>query len=164
MRNTDQTGFTLIEFAIFLFIAGTVLGVAAAAWSVLVQGRQIQATRNILDEANNCLMDYLVLSKRIPSTLYFTNSCSKGDPWGNSLRFVTGAAGQGVNCTAQTPGSLTVRLSATDLRNNIAWILISAGPNRAFDYIQSGSSLDLSTGDDVYVFISDMEIHQQTCR
>ncbi len=164
MRNKDQTGFTLIEFALFFVIAGMVLGVAAAAWSILAQGRQIQAARNIMDEANNCLMDYLILSKRIPTAQYFANSCSKADSWGKSLRFVSGTAGQGVNCTTQTPGSLAVRLSSTDLRNNIAWILISAGPNSTFDYTQAGSSLDLSTGDDVYVFVSDMEIHQQVCR
>ncbi len=164
MRNKDQTGFTLIEFALFLVIAGVVLGVAAAAWSVLVQGRQIRAARNMLDETNNCLMDYLILSKRLPTAQYFATSCSKADSWGKSLRFVSGAAGQGINCTAQTPGTLAVRVSSTDLRNNIAWILISAGPNRAFDYSQAGSSLDLSTGDDVYVFVSDLEIHQQACR
>ena len=74
-------------------------------------------------------------------------------------------AGQGVNCTAQTPGTLAVRVSSTDIRNNIAWILISAGPNRRFDYTKPGRRiLDLSKGDDVYVFVSDMEIHQQTCR
>ncbi len=153
-----------MEFAIFLLLVGVILGVAAVAWSVLVQGRQMQAAKNTLNESNNCLMKYMLMAKKIPTLQYFLDSCKKSDPWGTDLRYISANNNGELNCNAASNGVLTVTVAPGDIKSSIAWIIISAGPDRQFDYSRSSFHVDLSSGDDLYVMASDMEIHNEVCQ
>ena len=161
--GTDSHGFTIIEIAIFLFIVGAILSVAAMAWSVLAQGRQVAAAKNILAEVDSCLLDYAIMARKIPDSNYFSSYCSKIDPWGKNLRLVTNAGNNPINCGASTPGTLTVKIDPWTTVSEVAWIVISSGPNRSFDYTLTATTLDISTGDDIYVFESDTGIHEEIC-
>ncbi len=162
-EKNNEHGFTIIELAIFLLITGTILGVAAMAWSVLVEGRQIQAAKNTLKEANNCLMDFTLMAKKIPTGQYFANFCQKTDPWGLELRYLSANQGQKLNCSSALTGTLSITVAPGDTRNSIAWVIISAGPNKQFDYSASSTYIDLSPGDDVHIMSSDMELHHEIC-
>ncbi len=157
-------GFTFLELAIFLLIAGSILTVAATAWLVLVQGRQIAAAKNILDDANSCLWHFAIMARRIPTSGYFSHSCTKVDSWGTSLRFVSRSSAMDVNCTRATPGTISVVTEPGQTSGAILWLVVSAGPNKRFDYSWSSGQIDLSHGDDIYVFVSDMEAHSELCK
>ncbi len=161
--SAEGQGFTLIEVAIFLVIAGAVLSVAALAWNVLAQGRQVAAAKNILTETDNCLVDFTILAKKIPDTTYFSKHCSKTDPWGQELRLISLAEGNPVSCSASTSGTLSLKVDPWHTVDQVVWVVISPGPNRQFDYNLTGTTLDISSGDDIYVFESDMGIHEEIC-
>ncbi len=162
-QKSHSEGFTFVELAIFLLIVGLILGVAVAAWSVLAQGRQIQAAKNTLKTVNNCLTDYTVMAKKISGTEYFSKFCQKNDPWGLELKYLHAHDTNGMNCSSPLSGTLSVKVAPGDTRNSVAWIVISAGPNRHFDYYMSGTLVDFTSGDDVYIMSSDMEIHNEVC-
>lgn len=161
-REPEQ-GFTLIEFAIFLLVTGLILGIAAGAWSVLVQGRQAAAAKNILNTVNSCLLDYALLAKKIPTSQYYLANCEKIDPWGGSIRFVSWSQGRKLDCSAATPGIFSLQAGPGDVKPAAVWLAVSAGPDKTFNYSPGHSMVDLSSGDDIYVFVSDMEIHKETC-
>ncbi len=156
-------GFTLIELGFVLIVIGLILFMSSGAWTVLIEGRKISATKSSLKTSNNCLLNYTSLSKRIPSSFFYKKNCIGTDAWGNSLYFFSIAQSQEINCNNPLKKIKDLKGSDNEIRPSIVWILVSAGPNKKLDLISLPKLWDLSKGDDLYVFVTDMELHQEVC-
>ncbi len=142
---------------------GIILFMAAGAWNMLVRGREISATRNMLRSVNNCLLSYSVAAKRIPFNIYYNNQCQKKDAWGQSILFFSRSYGEKINCNSSILRPITVKDSDGNIHNNISWILVSNGPNKRLDITVPSQFLDFSNGDDLYIFVTDWELHESAC-
>ena len=163
VKKQSATGFTLLEIGMVLIIAGIIMFVSTGAWTVLLEGKRVSATRNLLNTSNSCLQQYTTLSKRVPTTTFFSKNCMKIDPWGNALHFFSGASAQEINCTTQLSNLKNIKRADGSIIPSVAWIIVSPGPNKKLDLVSSTNMWDLSKGDDIYVFVTDMELHQKVC-
>ncbi len=156
-------GFTLIEISIILIVMGIILFVATGAWNMLVKGREISATRNMLKSTNNCLLSYATAAKRVPLNIYYKNQCQKKDTWGRSILFHSRSYGEKINCLSPILRSITIKDSDGNIHQNISWILVSSGPNKKLDVRIHSQFLDFSKGDDLFIFVTDPELHGNVC-
>ncbi len=152
-------GFTLIEISIIIVVIGIILFAATGAWNMLVRGRQISATRNVLKSVNNCLLNYAIVAKKIPPKTYFDSQCKKEDIWGQDITYESG----NFICDNFTSSQTKTIIDADgNVHKNILWILVSNGPNKRLDV--NLHSPDFSKVDDLYLFVSDLEIYANVCQ
>jgi prepilin-type N-terminal cleavage/methylation domain-containing protein len=98
------TGFTLIELSVVLVIIGLIIFAGIAAWSTIVEGQRIAATRATMENIKRCLITRVMYSEAFP-TWQLTNMncaaprsqfdvdhclCGRTDAWGNALRYISG--------------------------------------------------------------------------
>lgn len=116
MSGTAGRGYTLVEMAIVLVIAGILLGLASLSWSLLYDGRKISITRGEMRSIRNCIVNRVVSDGLYPN---FTPDLSdssgtvdmclagKRDSWGRSIRYIAGFATNGTlagQCVLAKPG------------------------------------------------------------
>lgn len=106
LRNamTFPSGFTLIELSVVLVIIGLIMFAGIAAWSTIVAGQRITATRAEMENIKRCLINRVVYSEAFP-TWDLTGMdcatprsqfdvehclCGRTDAWGNAIRYVSG--------------------------------------------------------------------------
>lgn len=106
-------GFTLIEMAIVLVIAGIMMALGYFSWGMVVEGRKNAATLATLRKAKACIMGSILADGVYPSytaartapidPTVVVDRCldSRLDPYGNPIYFI-----EGVRSTAQGGGSL----------------------------------------------------------
>ena len=153
-------GFTLVEIAFVLVIAGLMLGMATIAWKAMRESRQMEAARSHLDMANNCLLRYALHSGKVPPhSPYYTDSCEAKDAWGVKIQYEKPPPADSAQSIDATLSVLTLRNDSGD-HGGVAWILISFGPNRQQDYVRSGAVCDFTSGDDIYAFVTANELYQ----
>jgi prepilin-type N-terminal cleavage/methylation domain-containing protein len=122
-------GFSLIELAVVLVIAGILLGIGSASWNMIYATRKIAITRGELRKVRNCIVNRIVADGLYPSfTADLSNPDSrtvdyclggsivstggvtisgKTDAWGGSIRYISGFAGNGTlagECVLARPG------------------------------------------------------------
>lgn len=119
----SPSGFTLIELSVVLVIIGVIMFAGIAAWSTIVAGQRITATRAEMENIKRCLINRVVYSEAFP-TWERTNMdcdtprsqfdvehclCGRTDAWGNAIRYVsglrTGTEGLGEDVTGVSPPS-----------------------------------------------------------
>jgi prepilin-type N-terminal cleavage/methylation domain-containing protein len=98
-RNFCQTsqGFTFIEVAIVLIIAGIILSIGAASWITFMEGRRVAKTRSVLQQAKDCLVKRVVFNERYPRTEDF-DSCMNAtgkDGWNQGIKCLDGVNSEG---------------------------------------------------------------------
>jgi len=99
-----RTGFTLIELSVVLVIIGIILFAGIAAWSTIVAGQRITATRAEMENIKRCLINRAMYSEAFPTwerTGMNCNTprswfdvehclCGRTDAWGNAIRYISG--------------------------------------------------------------------------
>ncbi|MDY6878700.1 MAG: LamG-like jellyroll fold domain-containing protein [Thermodesulfobacteriota bacterium] len=118
LKSCDRSGFTLIEMAVVIVIAGIIISIVATVLPSLIQTAKIKQARAILEKTDYALQGYLIANNRLPcpdstgdghadpndggdcssyigNIPYLSLGLSNGnDPWGNPIRYaVYGAAG-----------------------------------------------------------------------
>lgn len=99
-------GFTLIELSVVLVIIGIIMFAGIAAWSTIVAGQRITATRAEMENIKRCLINRVMHSEAFPTWAWertdmdcnFPRSqfdvehclCGKTDAWGNAIRYISG--------------------------------------------------------------------------
>lgn len=95
-------GFSLLEVAIVLVIAGIILGIGTSAWLTMNEARRITLTTNRMRAAKDCLITRVVNSKKYPEraptddyaneTRYEVSRClaQRNDGWGQPIYFLEG--------------------------------------------------------------------------
>lgn len=107
-----QHGFTLIEVAIVVLIAGILLGLGAGSWHALMEAREVAQTRSVLRQTKNCLLNHMVHNLYYPTfTAGLEKDCDNPNPsrdvdaclckegrtdaWGRRVRYIAGTAEDG---------------------------------------------------------------------
>lgn len=175
MRDeTKRSGFTLIEVALMLAVLGLLLGVGVSLIGPLVKRSKLTETREAVKQATEALAGYAVKNGYLPyqETTYdplkpaqaFVLAGSKGnDAFGRPLHYVAAPELEWDNATplgtspcntavradvcAETETSLALTQDGV-LRQNIAFMIVSAGENQN---IQTGTivhGLDFPNVDD----------------
>lgn len=193
---TRSRGFTLIEMAIVLVIITILIGGLAMPLSAQIQARRIAETRQTLQEAQNALQGFAMMTGIAsgPNGTAFlpcpdttgdgtekrngTGDCTNSvngvsygwfpwvtlgaapqDAWGNRLRYVVisqfakSGTGGGFHLGSGTPGNpihicSTLSCSPSPLASNVAFALISHGPNGWGALNVNGTNLALPSGPD----------------
>ncbi len=85
-------GFTFIEVAIVLIIAGIIISVGAASWLTFMEGRRVAKTRSVLQQAKDCLVRRVVFNERYPREEDFTDCLDEAgsDGWGRQVYGLVG--------------------------------------------------------------------------
>ena len=160
LASSQKNGFTLVELAIVILIAGLLMGIGIFSWQSMMKARKIAATRSALYQAKDCLLTRIASTNKFPD---YTASpdctnidttkdvdfclCNIKDPWGNQIVFLEGKDTSG-NCLSsssnyvleneaanQTRASLSSSIIDTKGKNieNVAFVLISKGEDGKFD-------------------------------
>lgn len=101
VRATETApGFTFLELAIVLVIAGVILSIGAASWMTFMEGRRVAKTRSVLQQAKDCLVRRVVFNERYPgikdSDSEYPNDfkvClddAGNDGWNNEIKCLVG--------------------------------------------------------------------------
>lgn len=116
-RNATPSGFTLIELSVVLVIIGVIMFAGIAAWTTIVEGQRITATRAEMENIKRCLINRVMYSEAFPTwerasmdctaprSEYDVDHCLCGrtDAWGNAIRYIAGlqtdTLGLGENAT-----------------------------------------------------------------
>ncbi|MBW2108751.1 MAG: prepilin-type N-terminal cleavage/methylation domain-containing protein, partial [Deltaproteobacteria bacterium] len=98
-------GFTLIEMAVVVVIAGIIISIVASVLPSLVQSSKVKKARAILENADNALQGYAIANYRLPfadsgtdgeedTGVYVGNLpyrtlglLSGTDTWGNNIKY-----------------------------------------------------------------------------
>jgi len=154
---SNRKGLSLIETAFVLLIVGVVLAMAAAGWHSTLEARRISAAGADLKAASNCLVKYVLHSDQIPPATYFSTSCRKRDPWGEPVIYFNAADNEAI-----APGMASLALNANGInKNNIAWVLVSKGPNKTSECALTAGSVTCTGGDDLYYYVSVEKLYEQ---
>ncbi|MFT5700359.1 MAG: prepilin-type N-terminal cleavage/methylation domain-containing protein [Desulforhopalus sp.] len=143
-QSHDQKGFTLIELAMVVTAMGLLLSFGIVSWMSMKTSQQISAANTTLQTVSTCLINYVIHSGTIPPQAYFTNHCTKKDPWGNNIVYYN----NGDNQTISTVTTKTVRDASGD-HPDTAWILVSSGLDGITDVTSTSLLWDCSPGDDL---------------
>ena len=178
-------GFTFIEVAVVLIIAGIILSIGAASWVTFLEGRRVAKTRSVLQEAKDCLVRRVVFNERYPRTEDF-EACldeSGSDGWGREIKGLVGVNSSDAtldgtdfvvtdnvrNQTAVVMDDDAVVTTDQGNQSRVAFILFSSGDDGDADDTSydttsrissmSGSIPDFSsTSDDVYLVVKSYEL------
>jgi len=157
----QKNGFTLVELAIVLLIAGLILGVGIISWVSLMKARKYAYTRSILYQTKNCLLKRITYSNRYPTytpNLDCTHPaptkdvdsclCGQRDAWGRPIFYLEGrdSSGQPLsnssefiikNEPADQKNVTDVTSKVIDPQNKtiskVAFVLISKGEDGQLD-------------------------------
>lgn len=107
LAGQGSKGFTLIEMAIVLVIAGIIMGIGASGWMLLAEGRKNTSTYATMRRVRDCIENYVAQSGLYPSyssnlatdTNAAVNLCLGGklDAWGEQIMFLEGIRDGGGN-------------------------------------------------------------------
>lgn len=100
LSGRDSRGYTLIEVAVVLVIAGIILGIGVSSWMLLVEGRKNSATYATMRRVRDCITNNVAQSGLYPaySSSLTANAnaavdiCLGGkmDAWGEQIMFLEG--------------------------------------------------------------------------
>jgi prepilin-type N-terminal cleavage/methylation domain-containing protein len=102
MRRSGRrdAGFTLIEMAIVLVIAGIIMSIGVSGWMLLAEGRKNSATLATMRKVRDCMVNYVAQTGLYPA--YSSDLASnanaavdiclrdKNDAWGEQIMFLEG--------------------------------------------------------------------------
>jgi prepilin-type N-terminal cleavage/methylation domain-containing protein len=136
----NSSGFTLIELAIVLIIAGLLVGLGVGMLGPLTKRAKILETRKLIDAAAESLISYTAGNNKLPATGSFSSVVrNPNDAWTKSLYYitdssVTSSSGGGI-CQRKTT-RLTLRIcpdtgcgTPTSTISNVAFIVLSGAEN-----------------------------------
>lgn len=100
MSGTAGRGYTLVEMAIVLVIAGIILAIGVSSWMLLAEGRKNSSTYATMRRARDCIEDYVAQTGLYPAYSsdlaadpnFAVNICLNGklDAWGEQIMFLEG--------------------------------------------------------------------------
>jgi len=100
--GAGRFGFSMLEMAIVLVIAGIILGIGTTAWLTMNEARRITLTSNRMAAARDCLINRVVTGKTYPrytpggdysqETSQEVDRClaQRSDGWGQPILFIGG--------------------------------------------------------------------------
>jgi prepilin-type N-terminal cleavage/methylation domain-containing protein len=143
-------GFTLIELAVVLVVAGFLLAVGLASWTTVVEVRRIAKAKSQLLQMRDCLLQASLRHEYYPSDADVARcqDHTGPDPWGTQIRFVRGRNPSNTlldaNFTAVTdlargqtmtlPSSTITLTTPEGNRTSIAFALVSLGKDKQADH------------------------------
>lgn len=127
MRRSGRRegGFTLIEMAIVLVIAGIMMGIGVSGWMLLAEGRKNSATLATMRKVRDCMVNYVAQTGLYPA--YSADLASnanaavdiclrdRNDAWGEQIMFLEGIRDGGGSFGGPTAPPEGLCLLATDL-------------------------------------------------
>jgi prepilin-type N-terminal cleavage/methylation domain-containing protein len=168
-------GFTMVEMAIVLVIVGVIASVLVPTIYKSVQQGKITAGREVLEEVKKQVVGYAIQTERLPSdtdTDYGASIFNTRDPWGRKLDYhpataMMDAAGAGYELCDQsnaTSADLEVTLPGGSTVSNVAFALVSRGPDHTADITFAAPILDLSgKDDDLAVWVNFYQLYRLVC-
>lgn len=143
-------GFTLIELAVVLVVAGFLLAVGLASWTTVVEVRRIAKAKSQLLQMRDCLLQASLRHEYYPSDADVARcqDHTRPDPWGTQIRFVRGQTPSttplDANFTAVTdlahgqtmtlPSPTITLMTPEGNRTSIAFALVSLGKDKTADH------------------------------
>ena len=159
LASSQKNGFTLVELAIVILIAGLLMGIGIFSWQSMMKARRIAATRSALYQAKDCLLTRIASTNKFPdysSPVDCDNPdstrdvdfclCQIKDAWGKRIVLLEGRDGTG--CLSSSSRYVTRNKAASQMRatltsqirdthgktiKRVAFVLISKGEDGKFD-------------------------------
>lgn len=168
MKNySGKRGLTLIEMAIVLVIIGLLVSVGAALIGPLTKRAKLTETREIVKNAYESILGFAISNKRLPNQLSDLGIKSTDAYLNNLIYFKAFADTPPMYNLCTSVGTyMTVNDQGTN-KTNVAFLIFSAGENRAND---TGSASPftiqipgVSGYDDVVLYIDIDTLRQKVC-
>ena len=163
-----QSGFSLIEMAIVMFIIALLLGGLLPTISSQIEQKNRSDTIKQLDEIQQALVGYAIINGRLPypakatiatgttnagiadSTVqtgvipWATLGIRETDAWGRRFTYIASNSFIASNFTITSSGTFTIKsasTSGTNIATNIPAVIVSHGPNGFGAYTTTGSQI-----------------------
>ena len=145
-------GFTLVEMAVILVIAGILVALGAAMITPLTTMIKTRETRDTLNTSKEAIVSRAAASNRIPPAATFPNvATSTADPWGQQIAYLYDSFLSPATATKDTIcGRSSTSLSVTTVSpaatiNNVAFVMISSGGDGLTQTTLNGAAIATGT-------------------
>jgi prepilin-type N-terminal cleavage/methylation domain-containing protein len=157
-----KKGFTLIEIAIVLIIIGLLLGLGAGLIGILTKRAKLIDTREMVNAAVESVIGYTITNGTLPDNATFPIIIrSSNDAWGKPLAYIYDKTLKDSHICNANGTNITVKVcpdvscsSPVSTTNNVAFIVLSGGPNYN---IQTSGSKEITSPTTIKVYNPDVD-------
>ena len=165
----SRKGFTIIELAIVLIIAGVLISLGMSMMGPVAKRAKVSDTQGIIDGGLESLKGFAATNRRLPTTAQFAGVVQKSmDSWGNALYYVVDA-----NLAPAAPVALTDYICGRKTTTITVRSCINDGcttytdtPNVAFVIISGGENFNVQTAlatGTVTVYVQNGATNRDSC-
>ncbi len=143
-------GFSLVELAIVMVLFGLLFAIGARLTSPLVDRFKRNETRDLVDSVVESVIGFASVNGHLPTTAEFSNIVSQPkDIWGNDLIYMPDpdftvadslCVRNSTSLVVETCGSAVCAVPE-DTANNVAFIVVSSGPNLNLQTDTTGTTI-----------------------
>lgn len=152
-----RKGFTLIELAIVLIIAGLILSLSVKSCVSAMESAKVDKTKDVLSTCKNKF-----LSKICNALIIKQKTCQQKDAWGNTIKvFIPESIRDKKPCSLMK-ARFSVKIGSKTY-DNVVVLFLTSGKNRKIDSTITNSTAEIK-GDDVADLITLNQLKASCCK